>query len=504
VNDEARQKLREIVDTYGRSVVDDPRRCKALLLDYCGQHRREIFVLNVAQEERVANDLRDSKSNLPLPVLTAQLTRRLVENRALAEDAARWAVEAWIYALRLSDGEAITPPPIPIPEPEERPAQTPSTPQPAKREPQPQPPPLPESQPAKREPQPKPPLPATPTKSVFVSRHTIEVYSRPRRPADGKWQKLGVTPGSIEVPPDHVLGLRFFNFTEDELDTWINELQSPVDVVSLDLNGRIKDKGMGALRAFPELTYLEVDNAERVTNAGMAQLVYLPHLTTFIFAWSTGISDTGTAYLRLLHDLTTLSLPWSSISDPALQYIGDLKKLVTLELRECKHIKGAGLTALQPLRYLATLDLAGATQLDDDGLRQIGALSALTKLDLSRCPRITKQGVVYLRTLTNLTYLDLSRNGQIDDKAITALCDLPRLSTLNLSRTAITDAGLQHIGDIMSLVYLDLSWCEHVTDKGLLNLSRLKNLAYLNVGGCKHITQRGITRITRPGLYIMN
>ncbi len=473
------------MDTYGQSVVSDPRRCKALLLDYCGQHRREIFVLNAAQEERIANDLQDNKGGIPLPVLIAQLTQRLVDNRALAEDAARWAVEVWAYALRLTDGETTTPPPIVAPPTETRP-----------------PKPAPEPSPARREPQP-PPLPTAPAKNTFGSGRSIEVYSRSRRVPDGKWQRLGATPGSLDVPPDHVLGLRFFNFTEHELGAWINELSNPADVVSLDLNGRINDLGMSALRAFPNLTYLKVDNAERVTNAGMAHLVYLPHLVSFNFAWCTGINDTGLAYMRLLPDLTTLSLPWSGVADGALQYLAALTRLTILELRECKHIAGAGLAHLKGARQLTTLDLAGATQLTDGGVQHIGAFKPLTKLDLSRCAQVTRQGVVYLRDLSNLTYLDLSRNSQIEDKAVATLCDLPRLSTLNLSRTAITDAGLRHIGDILGLLYLDLSQCELITDKGLPHLSRLKNLAYLNVSGCPRITQRGLNRLTRPGLYII-
>jgi hypothetical protein len=485
LNNEARQKLREIVDTYGKSAVDDPRRCRALLLDYCGQHRREIFVLNIAQEERVANDLQETKGNIPLPVLTAQLTQRLVDNRALAEDAARWAVEAWAYALRLTDGESITSPPIIVPAQSDRPPKLSPEPAPVKREPQP------------------PPLPPQPSASTFESSRSIEVYGRPRRVPDGKWQRLGATPGSVDVPRDHVLGLRFFNFVDKELETWISEVQSPSSVVSLDLNGKINDASMAALRAFPNLTYLEVDNAERVTNAGMAHLVYLPHLVTFNFAWSTGISDTGLAYLRLLPDLATLSLPWSGVSDVALQYLQPLTKLAILELRECKRMTGAGLAYLKAARNLATLDLAGMTQLTDVGLQHIGALRALTKLDLSHCPQVSRQGIVYLRDLPNLAYLDLSRNGQIEDKGVATLCDLPRLSTLNLSRTAITDAGLRHVGDILTLLYLDLSQCELITDKGLLHLGRLKNLAYLNVSGCKRLTQRGLSKLTRPGLYVM-
>jgi len=496
LNNEAWQKLREIVDTYGQSVVDDPRRCKALLLDYCGQYRREIFVLNAAQEERVAIALQDVNSGIPLPVLVAQLTRRLVDNRALAEDAARWAVEAWAYALRLSDDvptapvvddeNPFAPPPLPV-----TPPPLPATqPQPAEGEAH-----LPASRPATAR--------TARAQQTFASTRIIEVYGRSRRGANASWQKLGATPGSVTLPPNHVLGLRFFNYGIDELGTWIKEIPNPDDVVSLDLNGPIDNAGMDALRAFSNLTYLEVDNAERVTNTGLAFLVGLPKLTTLHFPWATGINDEGLAYLRAIPELTTLLLHWSSISDAALRYLEPLTKLTVLELRECKHITGSGLLRLRAAPNLTTLDLAGASQVSNEGLHAVGLFTGLIKLDLSRCPQITREGIVHLRNLLNLTYLDLSRNPLVDNKSVTSLCDLQRLSTLNLARTAITDIALAHIGDILSLLYLDLSYCERITDRGLLHLRRLKKLAYLNVSGCKRLTPRGISRLARSSLYIM-
>ena len=45
MHNEPREKLRELIVEYGRSLCADPRRCEALLKDYCGQYKREIFVL---------------------------------------------------------------------------------------------------------------------------------------------------------------------------------------------------------------------------------------------------------------------------------------------------------------------------------------------------------------------------------------------------------------------------------------------------------------------------
>lgn len=95
-----RQKLGELLATYGRSLCDDPRRCEGLLRDMCGAHKREVNVLVSALKEHIATDLLSSSvSNQPREVLLARLTKRLTENLGLAEDAARWAVDSWALAL---------------------------------------------------------------------------------------------------------------------------------------------------------------------------------------------------------------------------------------------------------------------------------------------------------------------------------------------------------------------------------------------------------------------
>jgi formylglycine-generating enzyme required for sulfatase activity len=103
MNDLPRQKLREIIDQYGRSLCEDPRRCEALLRDFCGEYRGEISVLVNALKERVVADLLASQDNMPPEVLMVRLTRRLEDNLFIAEDAAIWAVESWALALRMTD-----------------------------------------------------------------------------------------------------------------------------------------------------------------------------------------------------------------------------------------------------------------------------------------------------------------------------------------------------------------------------------------------------------------
>jgi len=102
MNDLPRRKLREIIDRYGRSLCEDPRRCEALLRDFCGEYEREIFVLVNALKVGVATDLMASSHNLPGELLLARLTRRLIDDLAVTDEAAGWAVQSWARALRMT------------------------------------------------------------------------------------------------------------------------------------------------------------------------------------------------------------------------------------------------------------------------------------------------------------------------------------------------------------------------------------------------------------------
>ena len=65
MNDTARQVLRDIVRQYGRDVLFDARRCRALLLDLCSEHRAEINLLEMALREEVVRHYATSVPHVP-------------------------------------------------------------------------------------------------------------------------------------------------------------------------------------------------------------------------------------------------------------------------------------------------------------------------------------------------------------------------------------------------------------------------------------------------------
>ena len=108
MNEQPRQKLREIVTRHGHAVVEDARRCEGLLRDHSGQHRREVSVLVSALEERVPQDLlAPAAAAAPRTVLLKRLARRLSDNRAISESVAAWSVNSWALALGLLSGDEL-------------------------------------------------------------------------------------------------------------------------------------------------------------------------------------------------------------------------------------------------------------------------------------------------------------------------------------------------------------------------------------------------------------
>lgn len=122
-----REKLKELVEKNGESLLQDRDRCEGLLKDYCGGHRREISAIVGAMEERVPLELKSSWQTAMTPeAMRARLVQRLEENRGLAPEIANYAVETWSYALGVSLGrssdrvqDVVPVPPAPL-TPEER------------------------------------------------------------------------------------------------------------------------------------------------------------------------------------------------------------------------------------------------------------------------------------------------------------------------------------------------------------------------------------------------
>ena len=487
MNEIPREKLREIIKRYGLTLVDDPRRVRALLLDHCGQYRREIFVLAQAQEEAVAEDLLEIPDSVPLTMLLSQLTHRLVENRALSPDAARWSVESWAYALgkpvqfssdlvNNKDADGATLPSLIQPEVQGS-SQSRITSQ----------------------------IKQEPSSSKFIpfnSDWPVDYYWRESEQADNTWDYLGQTPGKVLLPEKgkyklvpHIAG--------DDLKTWVEEFSFVDRVVNLLLDRPVSDAGFSALQSFPNVVDLTVDNGESLSDEGFSHIQHLRAIKRLKLTWCTHLDDDGYTYLAPLKKVRDLKLEWAQITDNGCRIFERLPVLSHLGMRECKHIRGDGLQYIEKNTAITSLDLAGASSLVDTGMRYIGEMKQLTKLNLSHCSQLTDRGLINIHELRTLAHLSLGWIPALNNSTIDVLNNLSNLTSLSLSHTNITNAALAKINSVRNLAYLDLSGCDGITDRGLKNIKLLPNLTHLNLNGCKRLSSRGIDRLERRGLTIL-
>ena len=102
-----RDVLIEMVARYGEPLLSSPLRCDGLLKDYCGEYRREIFVLTSCLRVGLVEQMR-RQSGPSIKLICARLALKLEQNLAISSDVAKWGVESWAVALGLMKPENAT------------------------------------------------------------------------------------------------------------------------------------------------------------------------------------------------------------------------------------------------------------------------------------------------------------------------------------------------------------------------------------------------------------
>ena len=540
MDDKPRRMLQDIARTYGAEVLNDPRRCRALLMDFCGEYRGEINLLDMALREGIPGELTAAGPIVPRGLLLARLVQRLKDGYFLPDEAARWAVEACEEAVR-----------------------SPAADRGAAR--------------------------------VFHSDVAATVSVREWLSGDRSWQVIGVTPGEVELPPNVELrlsgriddaaaeqlagdlesagGIHQLDFSYSPItDHGLAALVAVVGVVSMDLSrtsitltalppsversslremnlwgtADLSDDSLGVLAQIGGLERVELGRCRKITDAGLAHLSILPGLT-YLGLSGTGVSDCGLASLSEVTSLRHLNLSGTEITGEGLRHLSGNPVLETLDLFGCVGLRSEALAVLRqfsslaelrlgrcglvadsamahlrPLVGLVTLSLEGLeisdtgmlylmdltalsrldvawTQIGDAGVARIGNLRNLRDLSLAGT-RMTDAGLSYLTHLPDLADLDLSNTG-VTDAGLRTVGSLRSLKGLDLEGTAIHDAGLVHLGSLLELRRLYLGDTA-ITDVGLALLSRVTNVEAVDVAMCSGVSRQGIDELEKSGIVV--
>lgn len=390
MNNQPRKKLRKLVANRhtikaqkGRDPVIDPATCEEFLRQGCkADCFQEINVLVAAVREGVPADIEAWPPTAPIAQHLQQLSKQLSERQALVKSAAHWAVEAWAEALHRH-----TPAPAPAP---------------------------------------------------FFSTLRMEVLVRARDLPQAEWRLWGETPGTLDLPHEHDIGVRPKGVDYTNLKLWAQSFESPERISYVDLSRlALSDPYLEYLSIFTELRALA-----------------LP---------STPITGEGFSYLEAL-PLTQVALSnCNMLSDQGLASIARLRRLRRLDLSYCTAITARGLRTLQQVPHLRVLYLQGCTALQEDALEVLALFPELRTLDLSQTA-ITGLGFLNFRNNQALKILELNGCLRLSDDNVAHLLHLNALETLSLGNTVISDRALDYLASLPRLRRLHLHDCRNVCD----------------------------------------
>ena len=98
MNDLPRQKLKEIIIQHGRSLCENPQRCEVFLNNYCGEYKREMFLIISALKQAFAKDLLNF-NYINIELLVVRLLKKIQNDPGLAQEATHCAVESSVHVL---------------------------------------------------------------------------------------------------------------------------------------------------------------------------------------------------------------------------------------------------------------------------------------------------------------------------------------------------------------------------------------------------------------------
>ncbi|XP_057295993.1 dynein regulatory complex subunit 6-like isoform X1 [Hydractinia symbiolongicarpus] len=241
------------------------------------------------------------------------------------------------------------------------------------------------------------------------------------------------------------------------------------------------------------------------------------------------LTDVGMRYVcssKKLHVLKVEGNNW--LTDASVKALTrNNHELRFLYLVDVPRVTDMSLKALGQCRNLLVLNVADCIRLSDTGVRYIveGCSGAkLREINLTNCIRVSDVSLLRIsQKCTSLLYANFSYCEHVTDAGVELLATIPTLISIDLSGCNITDAGAIALGNNTKLIDICLSECCQITDVGIQKLvplvknlenfdmshvslltdQSLKSLAFccrrlrvLNISGCTSISDKGLQYVS--------
>jgi len=280
--------------------------------------------------------------------------------------------------------------------------------------------------------------------------------------------------------------------------------------------------GKGARR----LIYLDLSGCHQITGSGFLELgmgchrlnaLSLEHLPNLkddhLQALMTGCKSLR--YVSILHSTLLTDVAIKSISqskrlqvmklegnnritDSAIRsLVRSCPDLRHLYLAECQRLTDLSLKALGFCKNLTVANVADCVRLSDTGLRYIvegHSGPKLRELNLTNCLRVSDVSVLRIvQRCTTLTYINLSYCEHVTDAGVELLGMIPSLISVDISGCFVQDQGISALGNNPKLKDIIIAECINVSDIGMQKLvQHTRDLENLDVSECKLLTDHSI------------
>ncbi|HVX09897.1 MAG TPA: protein kinase [Pirellulales bacterium] len=264
-----------------------------------------------------------------------------------------------------------------------------------------------------------------------------------------------------------------------ELKTIIEIPSEPFTLFGVSLFDALSptDEDLARLDELPTLKSIDIRNTSNATEGILTEEGILRFIQTHPFLTHIAVAD---------HKEESLLL-----TDALLEAACECPSLFSLTLRSTK-LTDAGTVHLEKrANQLTQLFLTSSINLTNLSLSHIKTLRHLTHLSLNS-PHLTESALLDLPQLPNLQAF-VVWGANAGDQLASRLADNHSLRQLGMAYTKITDAGLEPISKMDTLLELDLTGAA-ISDAALPHLNRLKSLTFLHLDNTK-LTRAGVDEL---------
>lgn len=194
--------------------------------------------------------------------------------------------------------------------------------------------------------------------------------------------------------------------------------------------------------------------------------------------------------LARLPELQILEAKGPEVKDAYLAHVKGLKKLRTIDFNQAD-------VGDEGLKHLVDLPLQDInlmlTNVRDEGVKTLAAIKTIRNMRLIKT-KVTDQGVAHLKDHPAIEFLDLQDVNTCGNASLETAATLPKLKKLRVYGPQFTDAGMEHVAKIKSLVELSMEQ-SGVGDAGFEKIAGLSELKKISMYGTQ-ISDASLDKLT--------